>query len=205
MKSIAGRGRRFRRTARFFASRRARRSPAACGAGEPVTVTLMWIRGESSLIAQPLQSGECFDAIHLRRLPMLSRRAVLAGGAAALAASPLVARAQTSPPTVLKIGRAARHRGERQVGLRLRHQSAGRRVRAFHRRRQALPRPGRERPRQTESHPLARADAALAAGWRAGHFRTAHSAGRKRRLRFPADASAARSGCIRIRACRSSC
>ena len=34
---------------------------------------------------------------------MLSRRAVLAGGAAALAASPLVARAQTSPPTVLKI------------------------------------------------------------------------------------------------------
>src|SRR5271170_5949257 len=34
---------------------------------------------------------------------MLSRRAVLAGGAAALAASPLVARAQTSPPTVLRI------------------------------------------------------------------------------------------------------
>ena len=34
---------------------------------------------------------------------MLSRRAILAGGAAALAASPLVARAQTSPPTVLKI------------------------------------------------------------------------------------------------------
>ena len=34
---------------------------------------------------------------------MLSRRAVLAGGAAALSASPLVARAQTSPPTVLKI------------------------------------------------------------------------------------------------------
>jgi FtsP/CotA-like multicopper oxidase with cupredoxin domain len=36
---------------------------------------------------------------------MLSRRAVLAGGAAALVASPLVARAQTEPPTIIKIGR----------------------------------------------------------------------------------------------------
>ena len=34
---------------------------------------------------------------------------------------------------------------------------------------------------------MARAYAAVATGWRAGHFRTAHSAGRKRRLRFPAD------------------
>ena len=34
---------------------------------------------------------------------MLSRRAVLAGGAAALAMPPLIARAQTAPPTVLKI------------------------------------------------------------------------------------------------------
>ena len=34
---------------------------------------------------------------------MLSRRAVLAGGAAALATPPLIARAQTAPPTVLKI------------------------------------------------------------------------------------------------------
>ena len=81
---------------------------------------------------------------------------------------------------------ATRNRGERQVGFRLRHQPAGRRIRPFHRRWQHLSCPGRERPRQTEFDSLARADAALAAGRRARRFRTAHSARGQRRLRFSA-------------------
>ena len=158
-------------------------------------VTVMWVRGESGVISLAPPFRRRRDALaanvpHFARsmeggAPMLSRRAVLAGGAAALAAPPLCragADAADDPQDS-----ATRNRGERQVGFRLRHQPAGRRIRPFHRHRQDLSHPGRERPRQTESHSLARADAALAAGRGARRFRTAHSAGGERRLRFPAD------------------
>ena len=77
---------------------------------------MIWVRGESGVIslAPPFRTRRdalaakrpAFCAIDRRRSSNLSRRAVLAGGAAALAALRFAARAQTSPPpTVLKIER----------------------------------------------------------------------------------------------------
>jgi len=81
--------------------------------------------------------------------------------------------------------RAPQHRGERQGGLGLWHPPGGRDLRPQDRGGQTVSCSGRERHRRAEPHPLARDDAALAAGWRAGDFRPAHSCRRKRRLRLP--------------------
>ena len=121
---------------------------------------------------------------------MLSRRALLAGGVSSLAAPAILARAQNSTdaagaaPTILRLerrnievnGRSASVYGIRQPNGTFGIHDGGR---------QALPCPGRKRDRRAEPDPLARADAALAAGRRAGDFRTANSRRRQRGLRLP--------------------
>ena len=113
---------------------------------------------------------------------MLSRRAVLAGGAAAPAMPPLIARAQTAAD---RQNRVARNRGERQVGLRLRHQPARWGPSASPPTSASLSGSGLRTASIKRASSICTADAALAAGRRAGHLRTAYSAGRQRRLRFP--------------------
>ena len=81
--------------------------------------------------------------------------------------------------------RAPRHRGERQDGVGLRHPAAKWDLWHNDRGRQGLSRPGRKRHWRAEPDPLARNDAAVAAGRGAGDFRTRNSFGRQRRLRFP--------------------
>ena len=117
---------------------------------------------------------------------MLSRRALLAGGVATFAAPAILARAQNSgaAPTILRLerrnievnGRTASVYGIRQPNGSLWPHDGGR---------QAVSRSRRKRHRRAEPYPLAWADAALAAGRRAGDFRTPDSCGRQRGLRLP--------------------
>jgi hypothetical protein len=120
---------------------------------------------------------------------MLSRRAILAGGVSSLAAPPILARAQNSTdsdaaaPTILRLerrnievnGKTASVYGIRQPRDLWRHDQG----------RQALSCSRRKRHRRTEPDPLAWANAAVAARWRAGDFRTPNPFGRQRGLRFP--------------------
>ena len=144
---------------------------------------------------------------------MLSRRTVITGALAASASFRSIAQAQNPPAggpdgnapprTILQLqrrnivvnGKPASVYGIRQPDGTIRHHD---------RCRQAVSRPCRKQNRRAEPDPLARSDAALAAGRRARHFRPADPTGRHCRLRLSRCALAAPFGCIRIRGCRSS-
>ncbi len=124
-----------------------------------------------------------------RRLPCCPVARFLRGGVAGwrrLRCSPGRKTRPTAPdaaPTILRLERRdIEVNGKSGVGLW--HPTAKRDLWPHDRSRQALSRSGRKRHRRTEPDPLAWADAAMAAGRRAGDFRPSDSRGRQRRLRL---------------------